>query len=618
MYTAMVVTTTDGWPAANRNLWRARARGNTMILIRTCLVAACCLLYSSLALAATATRFSDIWRAEWQWRLQQQPLFATSIGVHNYDDQLGDVSPAVQARRAEYWRAVLAQLDELDAAQLTAAESIDLRIYRAQIDSFIANIELGSTEMPLNSDSSFYSDLAMLPRNHPFRNATDVRNYLARLRAVPDYFDQHIELLRAGLKSGRTLPRVVLEGRDGPLSAVAELTDPERSGFYQPLRTLPASISAEQASEFQTLARAAIRAAVIPAHAKLLRFMRQRYIPAARDSLAAYRLPNGKAWYQRQILDYVSEELRPEEIHQIGLAEVARIRAAMDLIIVELKFAGDFPAFLQFLRSDPQFYARTPDELLAAASWVAKRADGQLPRFFGRLPRLPYGVQAVPDAIAPYYTAGRYVPPGQGTLEPGWYWVNTHDLPSRPLYTLPALTLHEAVPGHHLQGALASEQGEQPAFRRYSYISAYGEGWALYAEELGLEMGIYRTPYERFGQLTYAMWRACRLVVDTGIHSKDWTRLQAVNYMLANTALSEHEINTEVDRYISWPAQALSYMIGMIRIRQLRHEAETALGAQFDIRDFHDQVLGLGSVPLPVLSEHVRAWIENAKGKRPR
>jgi uncharacterized protein (DUF885 family) len=558
-------------------------------------------------------RFRDIWQGVWGWRLAQFPQLATSAGVHAYDNRLGEVGPEAQAERLQYWRKVRDRLDRIQPQRLDASARIDFLIYRAQIESFIANIELGSPEMPLNSDSSFYSDLAMLPRQHPLRGANDVRNYIARLRAVPDYFDQHMQLMTAGLKRGRTPPRVVLEGRDGPIVSVAALKDPEQSVYYEPLRRLPPSITPALRGELQRQARAAILEAVIPAHERLLRFMRQRYIPGARTHLAATRLPDGAAWYRRQIIDYVTEDLTPAQIHQAGLAEVARIRGEMLKIIDELEFDGDFAAFLAFLRSDPQFYARSADELLAQAAWVAKRADGALPRYFGKLPRLPYGVQAVPEAIAPHYTAGRYVPPSSTSSEPGWYWVNTHDLPSRPLYNLPALTLHEAVPGHHLQHALAIEQGGQPAFRRNSYISAYGEGWALYAEELGIEMGIYRTPYERFGQLTYAMWRACRLVVDTGIHAHDWTRQQAFDYMLAHTALSRHEIATEVDRYISWPGQALSYMIGKIRIVELRREAEAALGPDFDLRAFHDSVLELGSVPLPILAEHVRGWIELQK-----
>ena len=584
-----------------------------MVIARILLL--CCLLPACAFAADARSKFREIWQDEWEWRLQQMPLFATSVGVHTYDDRLGEVSPAAQQERLVHWRKVLAALDRVKQADLGGATQVDYAIYRAQIESFIANIELGSPEMPMNSDSAFWSDLAMLPRMQPMRGAVDARRYIARLRAVPEYFAQHIELLKAGLASGRTLPRVILEGRDQPIAEVAKLTDPTASVYYEPLRRLPASIAPALAEQLRKEARAAIGEAVIPAHATLLKFMREHYLPGARQALAALDLPNGRAWYRQQIIDYVTEDLGPEQIHQIGLAEVARIRKAMQQIIDELKFKGDFAAFLAFLRSDPQFYAKTPDELLAQAAWVAKRADGALPRYFGKLPRLPYGVQAVPDAIAPFYTGGRYVPPAEGSQEPGWYWVNTHDLKSRPLYTLPALTLHEAVPGHHLQGALAMEQGGQLPFRRYSYISAYGEGWALYTEELGIEMGIYRTPYERFGQLTYAMWRACRLVVDTGIHAKGWTREQAVDYMLANTALSAHEIRTEVDRYISWPGQALSYMIGMIRIRELRREAEAALGPGFDLRAFHDTVLETGSVPLPILSQHVRGWIEMQRAR---
>jgi uncharacterized protein (DUF885 family) len=577
------------------------------------------MLCLTLALASVATasdprsRFRDIWQGEWAWRLAQFPQLATRAGVHLYDHQLGDVSPQAQAERLQYWRRVLDRLQRIDPRKLDASARIDYLIYRAQIESLIANLELGSHEMPLNSDSSFYADLALLPRRHPFRNATDVRNYIARLRAIPDYFDQHVELMKAGLKSGRTPPAVVLSGREAPLANVAALTDPEQSAYYAPMRQLPATLPPQLRAQLQQQARAAISEAVIPAHARLLRFMRERYIPGARRELAATRLPQGAAWYRRQIIDYVTEDLTPQQIHRIGLSEVARIRVAKQQIIDELGFDGDFAAFLDFLRKDPQFYARSADELLAHAAWVAKRADGALPGFFGKLPRLPYGVAAVPAEIAPHYTTGRYLPPADADSEPGWYWVNTHDLPSRPLYALPALTLHEAVPGHHLQHALAVEQGARPAFRRHSYISAYGEGWALYAEELGNEMGIYRTPYERFGQLSYAMWRACRLVVDTGIHAHDWTRQQAVGYMLANTALSRHEVTTEVDRYISWPGQALSYMIGKIRIVALRREAEAALGADFDLRGFHDTVLEIGSVPLPILAEHVRGWIQLQK-----
>jgi len=299
-----------------------------------------------------------------------------------------------------------------------------------------------------------------------------------------------------------------------------------------------------------------------------------------------------------------------DEIHQLGLSEVARIRAEMESIIKLLKFDGDLPAFINFLRTDKQFYASSAHQLLAEASYFAKKIDGRLPQLFGKLPRQPYGVAPVPAGIAPFYTGGRYVGSPLSARRGGYYWVNTYALESRPLYTLPSLTLHEAVPGHHLQGALALEQGNQPDFRRNDYISAYGEGWALYAEKLGVEMDIYETPYQDFGRLTYEMWRACRLVIDTGIHAKNWNREQAQDYLANYTALSLHEIHTEVDRYISWPAQALSYKLGEYVIWQLRHEAERRLGEGFDLRDFHDIILALGSVPLDILKDEVGRWIE--------
>jgi len=332
-------------------------------------------------------------------------------------------------------------------------------------------------------------------------------------------------------------------------------------------------------------------------------------VPGARRTTAACDLPDGDAFYAAQIRQYTTLPLTAGEIHERGLREVARILAEMHDVMREARFDGDLPAFLRFLRTDAQFYARTPHELLAHASWIAKRIDGLLPKFFGRLPRQPYGVAPVPDDIAPFYTTGRYVSAPRPTGFAGTYWVNTHALPSRALYTLPALTLHEAVPGHHLQIALAAEQAGQPAFRRHGFVDAYGEGWALYAEHLGKEMGVYLTPYEQFGRLTYEMWRAARLVVDTGLHARRWSREDARAYLLAHTALSEHEVATEVDRYISWPGQALSYKIGELTIRDLRARAERHLGAAFDLRAFHDAVLALGSVPLGLLEEQVDAWI---------
>ncbi|HEX9493004.1 MAG TPA: DUF885 domain-containing protein, partial [Thermoanaerobaculia bacterium] len=348
---------------------------------------------------------------------------------------------------------------------------------------------------------------------------------------------------------------------------------------------------------------------------EFLDFFRNEYLPGTRTTLGASELPNGRAYYQHKIREFTTLNLTPEEIHKIGLAEVDRISGEMDAVMKQVGFQGDRAAFLEFLRTDPRFYAKTPDELLARAAWIAKRMDGKLPSLFKTLPRLPYTVEPVPADIAPKYTSGRYVGAPQGSTRPGIYWVNTYKLESRPLYNLEALTLHESVPGHHLQIALSRELANLPNFRRYSYISSFGEGWGLYCEWLGLEAGFYTDPYSNFGRLTYEMWRACRLVVDTGIHSMGWTRQQAIDYMATRTALPLHEVETEVDRYISWPGQAVSYKLGELKIKDLRKRAEQALGTRFDIREFHDVVLGNGAVPLSVLEMNVDQWIAKQKKK---
>ena len=577
------------------------------------------LLAFLLALATTAARadadaaFEALYEREWQHRLADSPQLATSVGVHDFDAELGHVHEASQAARLDYYRGIAKALAAIDPSAMSAPERVNYAIFKDQVESAIGNIELKSYLMPMTSDSSFYADLAFLPRSHPFATAEDYRNYIKRLDAIPAYFDEHVVLLKEGLKRGITLPKIVLEGRDAAIRTHAEPKSAEDSVYYGPFKQMPAGIPPDEAAKLRAEGLEAVRKSVIPAYQRLLVFMRDTYIPKARTTLAAEALPDGKAFYRRQIKDYVTLDLEPAAIHEQGLREVARIHAEMERVMHEAKFDGDFAAFLKFLRTDPQFYAKDAEELLMRAAWVAKRVDGQLPKFFGKLPRLPFGIEPVPEAIAPYYTGGRYSPPAYGSTEPGFYWVNTYDLKSRPLYVLPALTLHESVPGHHLQGALANEQGEQPPFRRFSYISAFGEGWALYTEHLGDEMGIYRTPYEQFGRLTYEMWRACRLVVDTGIHSKDWTRAQALAFLRDNTALAEHEIETETDRYISWPGQALSYKLGELKIRELRARAEQALGPKFDLRAFHDAILALGSVPLPILEQQVDAFIAARK-----
>ncbi|UXI68394.1 DUF885 domain-containing protein [Tahibacter amnicola] len=581
-----------------------------------CLVLAFTLGAPALADEATDRAFKDLYQREWTWRLKQYPTMATAVGVHDYDDQLGHVSAKHQAERLRDVEAFRKELAAIDPARLSEAEQTNYAIFRTQLDNFIESVQVKAYLMPINSDSSFYADLPMMAESHPFASVADYEHYIKRLYAVAPLFDEYIGLLREGVKSGMTVPRVVLEGRDGPIRTIAEQKSPAEGPFYAPFNKIPASISKADAERLRREGEKAIATAVRPAFAKLLKYFTAEYLPKARKTLGAYDLPNGKAYYQLMIRDFTTLDMSPEQIHQIGLAEVARIRSEMEKVMREAKFEGDFAAFLHFLRTDPQFYAKTPRELLMHASYYAKRIDGELPKYFSVLPRLPYGIAPVPETIAPYYTGGRYSPAPEGGRGAGFYWVNTYKLDSRPLYILPALTLHESVPGHHLQGALAMEQGEQPPFRRYNYISAYGEGWALYAEHLGVEMGIYETPYEHFGRLTYEMWRACRLVIDTGIHAKGWTREQAQALLRDNTALSEHELTTEVDRYISWPGQALSYKLGEIKIRELRAKAEKALGAAFDLRTFHDTLLALGSVPLPVLEKRIDQYIAQNQARR--
>ena len=562
--------------------------------------------------AATANevdaRFEAIYGKEWTWRQEQTGQADEDTDTSGDNTRLPDVGAPAQQARLKVWEQVLKDLDGIDPARLSAENRINLAIYRPQVENLAAEVRLRAYEMPFNSDSSFWSNLSFMARRQ-IKTADDYRAYAARLRDVPRHFDQHIANMRAGLARGFTVPRAVLDGRDVSIAAVAELKDPEQSAFYAPYRKMPARIPAAEQETLRAEARAAIREHVVPAFGTLLTFFRTEYVPKARTTLAAEAMPGGKDFYAQQIREYTTLDLSAEQIHQIGLEEVARIRAEMQEVIEQTGFKGTFAEFLTFLRTDPQFYAKTPQQLLDRAAWISKRVDGEVGKFIGTLPRGRFTIVEVPADIAPFWTAGR------GGL--GTYWLNTYDLPSRPLYNLPALTLHESSPGHSLQAALAQEQGEQPAFRRDNYISAYGEGWALYTEKLGKEMGIYETPYEDFGRLTYEMWRASRLVIDTGIHHYGWSRDRALAYLRDRTALSEHEITTEVDRYISWPGQALSYKLGEIAIVRLRARAEAELGERFDIRAFHDAILAEGSVPLPVLEARIGAFIAAARAGEP-
>jgi len=546
-----------------------------------------------------AARFKALYTREWSWRAQQQAGGDDENGGGRPADHLPKVDPATQDMRTAYWQQVLKELDTVPQAQLPAVDQVNYQVYRQQIEVLLDQQRYRAWEMPFNSDTAFWTNLGFTARG-TFRSADDYRRYLAQLADIPRYFNDQTANMRAGLARGFSQPRVTLTGRDQSIADVAQATG-EANLFYTPFKQMPASIPAAQQAQLRQQALAAISGSVIPAYSALLRFMREEYVPKARTTLAGEALPDGKAYYRAQIREFVTRDMSPAQIHQIGLDEVARLRAEMQQVMDEVGYKGSFADFLTFLRTDPQFYAKTPQELLNHAAWIAKTMDGNLGRYFGRVPRQRFTIKPVPDDLAPFYTGGR------GGLDT--YWLNTYNLPSRPLYVLPALTLHESSPGHSLQMSLAAEDTGLPDFRRYTYISAYGEGWALYCEYLGQEMGMYTTPYERFGYLTYQMWRAARLVIDTGVHSQGWSREQALAYLRDNAALSEHEITTEVDRYIAWPGQALSYYLGELEILTLRGKAEAALGERFDIRHFHDAVLSLGSVPLPVLEARIDRFI---------
>lgn len=542
-------------------------------------------------------RLRELYESEYAWRQRELGQVRDADGWRS-GDQLPRVDAASQARRLAYWERSLAALDEIALTRLSEEARINAAVFRRIVTTLANDNRYRTWEAPFNSDTFFWEGL--YPRMGGFDSEQAYRDYIARMRDLPRYFSEHQVNMEAGLARGYSVPRVTLEGREQSLEPYLEAG--ASNPFWSPLTALPAAIPEARRSELQAEARRAIDEAVVPAYRELLTFMREEYLPRTRTSLSARDLPDGAAFYQSQIEGFTTLDLTAEEIHALGREEVARIQAEMVTTREASGFDGDMPAFLDFLRNDPQFYAKTPHELLAFSALVAKRVDGALGDVLGFLPRRRFTILPVPDAIAPFYTGGR------GGLDS--CLMNTWNLPSRPLYTLTALTLHECAPGHALQAAIAREApGEIPEFRADNYFSGYGEGWGLYTEWLGIEMGVYDTPYEHFGRLSYEMWRAARLVIDTGLHHYGWSREQAQAFLRDHTALSEHELTTEIDRYISWPGQALAYKLGEMLIRRKRAEAEAALGTDFDKRYFHDLILGLRSVPLTVLEEQLDSWV---------
>jgi len=576
----------------------AKALGLTLPLV----------LFSVLAAAQSPTDslhvlFDEAWAAEQAW----DPIAATNRGNHDYDDRLPDVSPAALQAQDEARVAYLDRLHAIDRSALSADDQLNYDLFAFRVEERLSEQPFKLWRMPFNSDSGFHTELAQSVEAMRFETLADYDTYLARLTSIPGYIDQQIANMQQGLIDGFTQPRIILDNVEPTFAALA-VSKPDDSGFYTPFVNIPKSIPPDQQDRLRAEGRKVVQEDVLPSFSKLRTFFREEYMPGARRSIGATDQPDGDAYYRERIKVFTTLDLTAEEIHRIGLEEAARIRSEMEAIIEEVGFEGSFQEFLDFLRTDPQFYAKSPHDLMLQAAWIAKRIDERLPAFFGKLPRTPYGVRAVPDDIASNYTTGRYWPAIPGKRG-GLFMVNTYALDKRPLYNLPALALHEGVPGHHLQISLAQELENVPAFRADMYVNAFGEGWGLYCEKLGEEMGIYETPYERFGRLTYEMWRAGRLIVDTGMHAMGWTRRQAVDFFLENSALAEHNINTEVDRYISWPAQALGYKMGELKILELRSRAESALGAHFDLRSFHDAVLGKGALPLPMLEDQIDQYI---------
>ena len=545
----------------------------------------------------------------WAVNLAFSPELAASLGDASVAAKLDDLSAETLAEKNQQTLQILHTLKQLDRKSLSKSDVINAKILQDQLQNEVDMYRFHDHYLPITAESGFHAYIASIAKAR-FNSIEDYQHYLAKLKQLPRYFAQQTYWLKQGLASGITPAKITLNGFEDSISAF--IVPVESSGYFTPFTHYPDHFSATEKNTLTQQGRTTVEQIVLPLYQQFYNFMTEEYIPNARIDIAASALPDGAAFYQNRVEYYTTLPMTAEQVHQLGLQEVARIRSEMEQVIKDVGFKGSFADFLMFLRTDPQFYPKNADELLKEAAFIAKKADAMLPKYFGKLPRTPYGIAPVPAEIAPKYTTGRYSGSNRDD-EPGYYWVNTYALDKRPLYELEALTLHEAVPGHHLQISLNKELTDLPNFRRYSYISAFGEGWGLYSEYLGLEAGFYQDPYSNFGRLTYEMWRAARLVVDTGMHAKGWSRQQAIDFMASNTALSMHNVTTEIDRYISWPGQALSYKIGELTIKRLRAKAEKSLGKDFDIRKFHDAILENGSIPMSVLEQMVDEFIARQK-----
>lgn len=566
------------------------------------------------AFATPAEDFHRLMDEHYQWLLRNHPIEATALGVRDHDDRIDDYSPEARDREAREAQALLDRLRAIPVNALSSEDRVNAAIMRRNLGERVEENRFGQRDMLFTTYYGWHQRFAGMAENLPFRTRHDYESYLTRIAQYPQLNDQALARTAAAVRGGYVLPCSVLDGYDRTIAGVIQ-SDPTQSRFYEPFtRPKPASISDADWSALRARARDIITTAINPAYQKHLDFYQRSYLPhcARSDSVSAQ--PDGAEWYALQVRENTTTSLTPRQIHEIGLREVARIRAEMDRVAREAGYPSR-EAFIEHLRTDPRYYPTSAEQLMAASALFNKQVDAWLPRLFGRLPRLTFTIRPIPEETAEGTTTAYY---GSGSPEAGiagTYYVNTSHLDQRPLWEIPALSLHESVPGHHLQIALQQEMDIAPFRRNFTSFTAFTEGWALYAESLGEEMGLYDTPERRMGELSYQMWRACRLVVDTGIHAFGWDKARAIQYMRDNTALTDRNIESEVNRYISWPGQALGYMIGRLKIVELRRRAEQALGNRFDERRFHDAVLENGSVPLDVLEAHIDEWIASQQAR---
>lgn len=548
----------------------------------------------------------------WERDMAESPVAASLYGDRRYNDRWADVSAAALEKSNQLDRKVLEDLARIPRNALPAAEQLNYDLFEREYENRIAAYPYKPYLYDISPREGVQTR-SEITEFLSFDSVKDYEDWIGRLTRVGPLIDQNIALLETALRERRTQPKVIM-ARVPAQIALQVVARAEDSPFYAPFKEFPAGISPADRERLTAAGARAITDVVIPGYRRFQQFFNDKYLPACRDTVGIWDTPEGTAYYQNRIEYHTTTKLTAEEIHQIGLKEVARIRGEMDKVILQVKFKGSFAEFLQFLRTDPQFYYQDPDDLFEAYAALSKKIDPELVKLFGKLPRTPYGVRPIPMTSAPNTTTAYYQPPAFDGSRSGYYYVNLYRPEVRPKYEMEVLSVHEAVPGHHLQIALAMEQGELPMFRRNAGFTAYVEGWGLYSESLGGELGLYQDPYSKFGQLTYEMWRAVRLVVDTGMHFKHWTRDQAIEYFKANAAKTEADIVNEIDRYIAWPGQALAYKIGELKIKALRAEAEQKLGQKFNIKEFHDTVLATGAVPLEVLERTVRDWVASKQG----